>query len=523
MSKKKKKKSLVLLILDGWGIRDAAPDNAITAANPVNYNDLLAKYPHIAIDASGLSVGLPPGQIGNSEVGHMTMGAGRVVYQELTRINKSIEDGDFFENKVLLEAIAHAKKNNGTLHLMGLLSDGGVHSHIGHLIALLDLAKDNDVKKLRVHAFLDGRDVGQKSAEPFLEEIEKNLLAMEYPQIATVIGRYFVMDRDQRWDRVEKAYNIMVSPEIDANYRPFSVDGLNTSYNNGINDEFVEPLVTDITFRGMEDGDSVIFFNFRPDRAREITRAMTQADFQGFERKKVLKDLYFACMCLYDETFDLPIAYPKQKLDNLLVKVLSDRGMTQLRTAETEKYAHVTFFFNGGVEVPYLGEERVLVPSPKVATYDLQPEMSLPKVCEALVEGINSGKYDFIVANFANPDMVGHTGMMPAAVEAVKAIDIAIGQVAEAIIATDGKMLLTADHGNIEQMCDANGHPHTAHTIDLVPLVLVSNDPSLKLQEQGVHNLSNLAPTILDLFGIEKPTDMTSDSLLVRAKVGSSK
>ncbi|MEB3287939.1 MAG: 2,3-bisphosphoglycerate-independent phosphoglycerate mutase [Vampirovibrionales bacterium] len=510
------KQPLTLLILDGWGLRGPDPGNAIHDAHPSYYYSLLENYPHTKLDASGEAVGLPDNQMGNSEVGHMTIGAGRVIYQELTRINKSIREGDFFQNPVLLSAIRHVETTGGTIHLMGLLSDGGVHSHISHLIALLDFCKDNHVQNVRVHAFLDGRDVPPRSALNYVEEIEKNLLAMDYPQIATVSGRYYAMDRDNRWERTQKAYDVMVAPDKEGNYRPFSVDGVKSSYSENVNDEFVLPMVTDITYNGMQDGDAIIFFNFRPDRARQITRAFTENTFDGFERVKTLNNLHFACMTMYDETFNLPVAYPKQKLNRLLSEIISERGLTQFHTAETEKYAHVTFFFNGGFEAPYPGEDRKLIPSPKVATYDLQPEMNLQQLTTGVVDAILSKQYDFIVVNFANPDMVGHTGILPAAVAAVKAIDKAIEAVSEATLHVDGKLLLTADHGNIETMTDSEGNPHTAHTTALVPLVLVSNDKSLKLENSKVHSLANIAPSILDLFHIPKPPEMEADSILVR-------
>ncbi len=508
---------VLLLILDGWGLREDGPGNAIEMAHPKRYQQLLAQYPHIALDASGEAVGLPNGQMGNSEVGHLNMGAGRVVYQEITRINKSIRDGDFFQNPVLLEAIDHAKKNGKTLHLMGLVSDGGVHSSLDHLMALIDLAKQRGVENLRVHAFLDGRDVPPHSAEKYLQQVEEKLLENDYPQIATISGRYYAMDRDQRWERTGKAYNNLVMAE--GTKHPFSVDALLWSYKQGVNDEFVVPAVTDFTYEGIQDGDSVLFFNFRPDRARQITRALTEKDFTGFERKKIIQDLYYGCMTLYDETFNLPVAYPKQRLDKILAEILSEHQLKQFRTAETEKYAHVTFFFNGGFEKPYPGEDRKMVPSPKVATYDEQPEMSLSKVTDGVVEAIESNQYDFIVVNFANPDMVGHTGMLGAAVDAVKAVDEAIGRVADAMLKANGVMLITADHGNIETMVDETGGPHTAHTTALVPLMLISNNPALQLDRSRTYPLSSIAPAILNLFGIQPPAEMTSPSFLLPAKV----
>ncbi len=506
------KKTVALLILDGWGIREEVPGNAIKLAEPSYYDGLLAKYPNIALEASGEAVGLPDGQMGNSEVGHLNMGAGRVVYQEITRINKSIRDGDFFTNPVFLSAMNHVKHSGGALHLMGLVSDGGVHSALNQLMALLDFCKQQSVANVKVHAFLDGRDVSPQSAEKYLQEVEAKLLSLDFPQIATISGRYYAMDRDNRWERTQKAYENLVS--ANGRKHPFSVDSLLWSYRQERFDEFVEPAVCDFTYEGMNDGDAILFFNFRPDRARQLTRAFTQADFIGFDRPKILQNLYFGCMTLYDETFPLPVAYPKQKLDKILAEVLSERGLTQFRTAETEKYAHVTFFFNGGFEKPYPGEDRHMVPSPQVATYDLQPEMNVSVVADVVCDALASGKYDFLVVNFANPDMVGHTGILPAAEEAVKAIDHAIQRVAEAVLKQDGVLLLTADHGNCEMMMDENGGPHTAHTTNLVPLILISNRPELDLDRSRQFSLSDISPTILSLLNIPQPPEMTAPSIL---------
>lgn len=506
------KKTVALLILDGWGIREEVPGNAIKLADPSYYDSLLAKYPNIALDASGEAVGLPDGQMGNSEVGHLNMGAGRVVYQEITRINKSIREGDFFTNPVFLSAVNHVKHSGGDLHLMGLVSDGGVHSSLNQLMALLDFCKQQELSKVRVHAFLDGRDVPPKSAEKYLRAVEEKLVELDFPQITTIHGRYYAMDRDNRWERIQKSYENLISGN--GRKHPFSIDSLLWSYKQEVFDEFVEPAVCDFTYEGMKDGDAILFFNFRPDRARQITRAFTQPDFTGFDRSRVLQNLYYGCMTLYDETFNLPVAYPKQKLDNILAQVLSEHQMTQFRTAETEKYAHVTFFFNGGFEQPYPGEERHLVPSPKVATYDLQPEMNVSIVADVVCEALDSGKYDFLVVNFANPDMVGHTGVLAAAEEAVKAIDVAIQRVAEASLKNDGVLLITADHGNCEVMIDENGGPHTAHTTNLVPLILVSNRPELNLLRDRQYSLSDISPTILDLLNVPKPPEMTAPSIL---------
>ncbi|WP_373532252.1 2,3-bisphosphoglycerate-independent phosphoglycerate mutase [Vampirovibrio sp.] len=506
------KKTVALLILDGWGIREEVPGNAIKLAEPSYYDSLLAKYPHIALEASGEAVGLPEGQMGNSEVGHLNMGAGRVVYQEITRINKSIRDGDFFTNPTFLSAVNHVKHSGGTLHLMGLVSDGGVHSSLNQVLALLDFCKQQSVSNVKLHAFLDGRDVSPQSAEKYLQVVEEKLLVLDLPQIATIHGRYYAMDRDNRWERTLKTYENLVLGN--GRKHPFSVDSLLWSYRQDVFDEFVEPAVCDFTYEGMQDGDAILFFNFRPDRARQLTRAFMQPDFTGFDRQKVLQNLYFGCLTLYDETFNLPVAYPKQRLDNILAQVLSAHGLTQFRTAETEKYAHVTFFFNGGFEQPYPGEERHMVPSPQVATYDLQPEMNVALVSEVVCNALDSGQYDFLVVNFANPDMVGHTGVLQAAEEAVKAIDLAIQHVVQAALRNDGVLLITADHGNCEVMVDENGGPHTAHTTNLVPFILVSNRPELDLDRSRQYSLSDMSPTILSLFGIPKPPEMTSPSLL---------
>lgn len=512
------KKSVLLLILDGWGVREELPGNAIKLAHPSYYDHLLKKYPNITLDASGESVGLPDGQMGNSEVGHLNMGAGRIVFQEITRINRSIREKDFFKNPAILEAFIHAKTHGSTLHLMGLVSDGGVHSSLDHLLALIDFAKREAVENVRVHAFLDGRDVSPKSAQDYLEVVEKKLMECDYPQIATVSGRYYAMDRDNRWERVQKTYDNLV--KASGRRHPLSIDSVLWSYKQDVTDEFVEPGVCDFSYDGMHDNDSILFFNFRPDRARQLTRAFTELGFSEFEREGLPLNLRFTCLTLYDERFNLPVAYPKQKMERLLVEILSEKGLTQFRTAETEKYAHVTFFFNGGFEPPYPGEERHMVPSPKVATYDLQPEMHVEKVADAVCHALTSGQYDFIVANFANPDMVGHTGLLEAAEKAVLAIDKAIARVTETVLSVDGTMLLTADHGNCEVMQDEHGGPHTAHTTNLVPLVLVSKQVGLNLDKTpGVqHSLSEIAPTVLDLFNIEQPPEMTSRSLLVREK-----
>jgi 2,3-bisphosphoglycerate-independent phosphoglycerate mutase len=508
-----KQQSVLLVILDGWGIRRDPRGNAILEAHPVYYSHLLQTYPHVSLEASGQAVGLPAGQIGNSEVGHLNMGSGRVVYQTLTQIDKAIEDGTFFQNETLLQGIRYANEHDSTLHLMGLVSTGGVHSSLNHLLALIQMAHDNGVKKLRVHAFLDGRDVSPQSAIPDLLKVEALLLELGYPQIATVSGRYYAMDRDKRWDRVEKAYNNLVSATGIKKF--FSEDSVESAYQQGETDEFVSPTVCDITYEGMHENDSIIFFNFRPDRARELTHAFIDPSFSDFERSKVLKTFSFVCMSMYDETFKLPIAFPKQPLTHILAEVLSENGIHQFHTAETEKYAHVTYFFNGGFEAPYPGENRKMIPSPKVATYDLQPEMSLSGVSDGVIQALQSGNYQFIVTNFANPDMVGHTGKLDAAIEAVNAVDKALNQVIETALSLEWTVLLTADHGNIEMMLDENGNPHTAHTTDLVPLFLISKNSPDTLDQSKTYPLSTIAPTVLSLMGLPIPAEMTTSSVLV--------
>ena len=512
---------LCLIILDGWGLKTDPYGNAIISANPSFYESLLATYPWVGLEASGLAVGLPEGIMGNSEVGHTHMGAGRVVYQQMTRISKAIHDGDFFSNPVLLDAMAHAKKHNSTLHLMGLVSPGGVHSSMEHMFALMDMAKEQQVESLRFHAFLDGRDTPPKSAETYLMETERLLDELEYDQISTVIGRYYAMDRDNRWERVKKAYDNLVL--ANGTRHLFSVDALEMAYRQDENDEFVSPRVTDCTYTGMNDNDAVIFFNFRPDRARQLTRALTDPNFQEFTREKVLQNLHFTCMCSYDASFNLPVAYPKDPVNHTLGKVISDAGLKQYRTAETEKYAHVTYFLNCGQETPYPGEDRKLIDSPKVATYDLQPEMSLPAVTQSVLDGLAAEEpYSFIAVNFANPDMLGHTGMMPAATEAVEHVDKALKAVITDALTRGYTVCLTADHGNVETMIAENGEPHTAHTTNKVPFVLISNQAELlsTLNTQNTEgSLANIAPTILNLMGLSVPADMTSPSLLTSAPV----
>ncbi|MCX9081755.1 MAG: 2,3-bisphosphoglycerate-independent phosphoglycerate mutase [Candidatus Methanoperedens sp.] len=499
------KRPVVLMILDGFGLRERTEGNAIASARTPNLDHLFSSYPHSTLEASGMSVGLPEGQMGNSEVGHLNIGAGRIVYQDLTRITKSIIDGDFFKNPVLLEAILNAKTKNSSLHLMGLLSDGGVHSHNSHLYAILELAKKQGIKKVFVHAFLDGRDVPPKSALTFIADAETRMKELG-GEFATISGRYFSMDRDKRWDRVEKAYDAMTSGTGEkARSARLAVE---KAYERGENDEFVTPTVIGDTIHVISNNDSVIFFNFRSDRAREITRAFIDKDFKEFRRKKY-PNTHFVCLTQYDETFNVPVIVPSESMKNILADVLSFHHINQLRIAETEKYAHVTFFFNGGRETPGEGEERILVPSPGVATYDMQPEMSAFPVTDEAVKAISSRKFEIIILNFANPDMVGHTGVFDAAVRAVEAVDKCIGILFEKLRASGGLLILTADHGNAEQMLDEKGGIHTAHTCDKVPFLIC--DPKLRVKN-GI--LADIAPTLLEIMGIEKPVEMTGKSLL---------
>ncbi len=499
---------VLLCILDGWGISNDTKYNAVYSANTPNYDNFMKNMSHTTIHADGLNVGLPEGQMGNSEVGHLNIGAGRIVYQELTRINKAIAEGDFFKNEEFLNAINHVKKNNSSLHIYGLVSSGGVHSAMNHLEALIKMAADNGLKNVYVHAFLDGRDTPPESAETFLAEIEETLKKYNLPKIASIIGRYWAMDRDKRWDRIEKAYNCLVLGE--GNKADSSKEAILNSYKNGKTDEFVEPV--NIGGKRISDNDAVIFFNYRPDRAREITRAIAFKDFDGFNRKKVLNNLYYVCMTQYDETFGLPIAFKPQKLVNILGEVLDANNIKQFRTAETEKYAHITFFFNGGVEEPNKLETRKLVASPKVATYDLKPEMSAYEVCDNVLEALDNKDYGFILVNFANPDMVGHTGVMEAAVKACSAVDECVGKIAEKALKNGVKMIITADHGNAEWMFNEQTNaPQTAHTTNIVPFIIVDSE-KYNLKETGA--LCDIAPTILDLMGIKQPSEMTGHSMI---------
>ena len=504
------KSPLMLCILDGFGwVPDETYGNAIVAANTPNLDKLFASYPYTTIGASGMDVGLPDGQMGNSEVGHTNIGAGRIVYQELTRITKAIQDGNFFENEALKAAMTSAKESGKALHLVGLLSNGGVHSHNSHLYGLLEMAKRMGLTEVYVHAIMDGRDVPPDSGKGFVAELEEKMAEIGVGKIATITGRYYAMDRDNRWDRVEKAYAAMVYGE-GVHGTPAEV--MANSYAEGVTDEFVVPAVTCEGGR-ISAGDSVIFFNFRPDRAREITRTFVDDEFTGFERRNGRFPVHYVCFTQYDATMpNVDVAFKPQELTNVLGEYLAKCGKTQLRIAETEKYAHVTFFFNGGVEAPFEGEDRALINSPKVATYDLQPEMSAYLVAEECVKRIESGKYDVIILNFANCDMVGHTGVFEAAVKAVEAVDECAGKVIDAVLAAGGKVLLTADHGNADKMYDEDPeHPFTAHTTNPVPF-LVAGAGDVKLRQGGV--LADIAPTILKLMELPQPAEMTGKSII---------
>ena len=504
------KKPVMLMILDGFGIAPMSDGNAVESAKKPNFDRLIKNYPSTQLQASGMFVGLPEGQMGNSEVGHLNIGAGRIIYQELTRITKEIQDGGFFTNEALMAAINNAKENNSALHLMGLLSDGGVHSHIDHLKGLLDLAKKYGVKEVYLHGFMDGRDVAPSSGKDFVVEIERYMNEIGVGKIATLSGRYYAMDRDNRWERVELAYNAMVLGKGET--ASSAVEAIEKSYHDNKTDEFVLPVVVDNN--GMiKNGDSVIFFNFRPDRAREITRAINDKEFTGFNRETL--NLTFVTMTQYDKTLEgVLVAYRPQTIENTLGEYVSNKGLNQLRIAETEKYAHVTFFFNGGVEKEYAGEDRALVSSPKVATYDLKPEMSAYEVTDELIKRIDSDKYDMIILNYANPDMVGHTGVMEAAVKAIETVDECLGKVADKILEKDGTLFITADHGNAEIMVDfSTGNPFTAHTTDPVPFVWVSNRTEGRALKEG--KLADIAPTMLNEMGLEKPEEMTGECLIV--------
>ena len=496
-----------LIIMDGFGLAPAADDNAVSLANTPVLDKLFQEYAHTTLSASGLDVGLPAGQMGNSEVGHTNIGGGRVVFQDLPRISRAIEDGSFFKNEAYNKAMDDCLKNDSSLHLYGLLSDGGVHSHIEHLFALLQMAKDKGLTKVYVHCFLDGRDVSPTSGKGFVQELQDKCAQLGVGKIATVMGRYYAMDRDKRWERVQMAYDAMVYGEGHHSSDP--VAAVAESYANGITDEFVEPVVIDPDGT-ISDNDSIIFFNYRPDRAREITRAIVDPDFDGFARE--LFPTTYVCNTEYDASMpNVLVAWPRIAVKNGLGEYLSSMGMTQLRIAETEKYAHVTFFFNGGVEKQYPGEDRVLVPSPKVATYDLQPEMSAFEVCDKCVERIESGAYDVIILNFANCDMVGHTGVLEAAVKAVETVDTCVGRVVDATLKMGGIAMVTADHGNAEDMKQPDGSPMTAHTTNLVPFILCGAGTELR-----PGRLADIAPTILDVMGLACPPEMDGETLIVK-------
>ena len=500
-----------LIIMDGYGFNPDvnAADNAIAVAATPNVDKLFASNPCCKLSASGLDVGLPEGQMGNSEVGHTNIGAGRVVFQDLPRITVDIREGGFFANPAYVKAMDACKEKGTALHLYGLLSDGGVHSHIEHLFAMLKMARERGLTKVFVHCFLDGRDVPPSSGKGFVARLQDYVTELGLGTIATVMGRFYAMDRDNRWERVERAYAAMVYGEA-----PFEADpvaAVQKSYDNGVTDEFVEPVVC-AENACIGEGDSIIFFNFRPDRAREITRTFVDPDFAGFERKKGFFPVHYVCTTEYDATMpNVEVAYPRQKLNNIFGEYISANGLTQLRIAETEKYAHVTFFFNGGVEQTFPGEDRCLIPSPKVATYDLQPEMSAPEVAAECVRRIESGAYDVVILNFANCDMVGHTGVFEAAVKAAEAVDTGVGMVVEATARMGGVSIITADHGNAEHMVDTDGSPFTAHTTNLVPCCVVGADVKLR---DG--RLADLAPTMLDLMGLAKPEEMTGETLILK-------
>lgn len=511
------KKPTVLMILDGYGLNDRTEGNAVALAKTPVMDKLMKEYPFVKGYASGMAVGLPDGQMGNSEVGHLNMGAGRIVYQELTRITKSIQDGDFFENEGLMTAINNVKANNSALHLFGLLSDGGVHSHNTHLYGLLEMAKKNGIDKVYVHAFLDGRDTAPTSGKGFMQELCDKMQEIGVGQVATVSGRYYAMDRDNNWDRIEKAYDAITKGEGDKASDP--VQAIADSYAKDVNDEFVVPVVIENDGKSVatvNDKDSIIFFNFRPDRARQMTRAFCIDDFDGFNRG-ARKDVTFVCFTEYDVTIpNKEIAFKKVSITNTFGEFIANNGMKQARIAETEKYAHVTFFFNGGVEEPNANEDRILVNSPKyVPTYDKKPRMSAYTVCDKLCEAITGGEYDVIICNFANPDMVGHTGVVEAAINAIEVIDQCVGEVVEFIKQVDGQLFICADHGNAEQLIDyETGGSYTAHTTNPVPFILVNADPAYKLREGGC--LADIAPTLIELMGMEQPEEMTGKSLLVK-------
>ena len=503
-------KPTMLMILDGYGAREELQGNAIKAAKTPNLDRIFSSYPYTELNASGMAVGLPEGQMGNSEVGHLNIGAGDIIYQELTNITRNIKNGDFYHNEALKDAMKNAKTGGHALHIMGLLSDGGVHSHIDHLKALISYAKKSNVTKVYIHCFLDGRDVPPKSALIYIKKLERYMNGLNLGQIGVITGRFYAMDRDKRWERLEKAYDALTLCEgIQAGTPRQAIE---IAYDRGETDEFICPTI--LSKRGIEDGDSVIFYNFRPDRAREITRAFVDPEFNGFKRKKELKDLVYVCMTQYDPTIpNVLVAFPPKKIKVTLGGTIADKGLRQLRIAETEKYAHVTFFFNGGIETPYKNEDRILIPSPKVPTYDMQPEMSAYEVTERVISEIEKEKYDLIILNYANADMVGHTGNFEATVKAIEALDKLVPEVVEAILKHDGQLLITADHGNADIMLDKNDAIVTSHSLSKVPLCHVSSNPRA-LEDGG--KLSDIAPTLLTLMGLEVPSYEMKGKVLVK-------
>jgi 2,3-bisphosphoglycerate-independent phosphoglycerate mutase len=509
----KRPKPICLIILDGFGIAPPGQANAIYLAKTPNFDYFYRHFPNSQLAASGEDVGLPSGQMGNSEVGHLNIGAGRIVYQELTRISRAVDNGSFFQNPALTKAVEHAKSHRGVIHFLGLLSDGGVHSHNTHLYALLKLAKRHDLKQAYIHAFLDGRDVPPRSSLKYINELESKIKKISVGKIATISGRYYAMDRDRRWQRTKLAYDALVhGVGQEANSARQAVEN---SYKEDITDEFVKPTV--IKSNGDENsnimnGDAAVFFNLRSDRARQLTQALTDRNFQQFDRGKPVENLFFVCLTEYDIRFNLPVAFPPEDIVNNFAEVVSQQGLRQLHTAETEKYAHVTFFFNSGVEKPKPGEDRVLIDSPKVATYDLQPEMSAPQVAQVVISKLKKKLYDVIIMNFANCDMVGHTGSLPATIKAVETIDTLVGQITRAVVEAGGECLIIADHGNAERMIDEQGKPWTAHTNNPVPIIYIGQQNNKKISSDG--RLADVAPTLLSLLGIDKPREMTGKNLL---------
>lgn len=507
------KKPTALIILDGFANRDEVHGNAVKQANKPNFDRYYDKYPHNELSACGLDVGLPEGQMGNSEVGHLNIGAGRIVYQSLTRINKSIEDGDFFEIEELKEAMAHVKKNNSTLHLMGLLSDGGVHSHYQHLFALLELAKNEGVKKVYVHGFLDGRDVDQKSALKYVEETEAKFETLGLGQFASISGRYYAMDRDNRWDREQKAYDAMANG-VGPTYKT-AKEGIEANYKEGLTDEFVVPFIVEDENQGVENNgvnnhDSMIFFNFRPDRAAQLSQVYTNEKFEGFELERKLEDLFFVTFTNYSDDVKAEVAFKPVDIKNTIGEVAEKNKLNQLRIAETEKYPHVTYFMSGGSHSEFDGERRVLIDSPKVATYDLKPEMSAYEVKDALLAELDKGDLDLVILNFANPDMVGHSGMLEPTIKAIEAVDECLGEVVDKILSMDGTAIITADHGNSDEVLTDDESPMTTHTTNPVPVIVTKE--GVEVRSGG--RLADLAPTLIDLLGVEQPEDMTGETLI---------